>query len=124
MQARTPLHVLLLGCWLGLMLVITAPLVLQDSASLGFWLMQAIPLFLTLPGLITLSQRTLLWLGFLVQFYFINGVLQMAGSEAAQRWLGALTLLFCLTLFTAVIVAVRRLRKSTAPPQRMPQSPE
>jgi len=111
MRVQSPLHGLLLGCWLGLMLLITAPLLLSTRASVGLWLMQALPLLITLPGLVKLHARTLLWLGFLVQFYFINGVLQIWGATPAQRWLGALTLLLCLGLFTAVIVAVRRARK-------------
>jgi uncharacterized membrane protein len=111
MQVQSPLHALLLGCWLGLMLLISAPLVLNATASIGLWLMQAVPLLIALPGLLKLHTRTLLWLGFLVQFYFINGVLQVSGATPAQKVLGALTLLLCLTLFTAVIVAVRSARK-------------
>jgi uncharacterized membrane protein len=111
MSAKFPLHRLLLACWLGLMLVLSAPLMLHDTASIGFWLMQIVPLLITLPGLIQRQIRSLLWLGFLVQFYFINGVLQAASAAPLQRGLGALTLLLCLTLFTAVIVAVRSTRK-------------
>jgi uncharacterized membrane protein len=111
MQVQAPLHGVLLGCWLGLMLLISAPLFINTTASIGLWLMQAVPLLITLPGLLKLHSRTLLWLGFLIQFYFINGVLQVSSAAPAQRWLGALTLLLCLTLFTAVIVAVRSARK-------------
>ena len=111
MRVQSPLHGLLLGCWLGLMLLISAPLVLNATASIGLWLMQVVPLLITLPGLLRLHSRTLLWLGFLVQFYFINGVLQASSALPVQRWVGVLTLLLCLTLFTAVIVAVRSARK-------------
>jgi uncharacterized membrane protein len=111
MAVQSPLHALLLGCWLGLLLLVSAPLVLNATASVGLWLMQVVPLLITLPGLLKLQTRTLLWLGFLVQFYFINGVLQASGATPVQRWLGALTLLLCLGLFTAVIVVVRRTRK-------------
>jgi uncharacterized membrane protein len=112
---QSPLQALLLGCWLGLLLLITTPLVLTTSASVGLWLMQAVPLLITLPGLLKRQTRTLLWLGFLVQFYFINGVLQASSAATAQRWIGALTLLLCLTLFTAVIVTVRSARKIQQP---------
>jgi uncharacterized membrane protein len=108
---KSPLHALLLGCWLGLLLVFTAALVLRDNASIGLWLMQTVPLLLTLPGLLKLKSRALQWLGFLVLFYFTNGVLQASSAEPAQRWLGLVTLLLCLVLFTAVIVAVRSTRK-------------
>lgn len=111
MQVQSPLHAVVLVCWLGLMLLVSAPLVLFSTTSTGLWLMQAVPLLITLPGLLKLQSRTLLWLGFLVQFYFINGVLQVSGAMPVQRWLGALTLLLCVTLFTTVIVAVRSARK-------------
>lgn len=111
MRVQSSLHGLLLGCWCSLMLLISAPLLLSTPNSIGLWLMQAVPLLITLPGLLRLDPRTLLWLGFLVQFYFVNGVLQVASAEPARRWLGGLTLVLCLTLFTAVIVAVRRARK-------------
>jgi uncharacterized membrane protein len=111
MRVQSPLHAVLLGCWLGLLLLISAPLALGNTASIGLWLMGSVPLLITLPGLLKLHVRTLLWLGFLVQFYFINGVLQVASATPALRWVGALTLLLCLMLFTAVIVTVRSARK-------------
>jgi uncharacterized membrane protein len=55
------------------------------------------------------------WLGFLVLFYFLNGVLQAFSAAPLQRWLGALTLLLCLTLFTAVIVVIRRGKRHDIP---------
>src|SRR5690606_20377271 len=107
MPLKGPLHGLLLGCWLGLLLAISVPLLL-GSGSIGFWLMQGIPLLLTLPGVLKLETRSLLWLAFLTLFFFVSGVLQAASATAAQRWLGLVTLLLCLSLFTAVIVLVRR----------------
>jgi len=110
MQTHTALHWLILGCWLGLVLVLSAPLVFSPAASVGLWLMQIVPLLLTLPGLLRHRPRALQWLGFLVLFYFINGVLQASSAAPLQRGLGALTLLLCVTLFTAVIVAIRLAR--------------
>ncbi len=108
MQQDVLLRRLLLGCWLGLLLTLSAPLVLSGRASIGLWLMQCVPLLLTLPGLRKLAARPLQWLGFLVLFYFVQGVLQVSGTTPEYRWMGALTLVLCLALFTAVIVAVRR----------------
>lgn len=102
------LRYVLPGCCIGLLLILSVPLVLGENASIGLWLMQCIPLLLTLPGVLKRHSRALQWLGFLVLFYFIQGVLQTFGASTLQRWLGILTLVFCLTLFTAVIVAVRR----------------
>jgi uncharacterized membrane protein len=105
---RTPLQTVLQGSWLALLLLLSAPLLLNDTASIGLWLMQCIPLVLTLPGIRSRSSRALQWLCFLVLFYFTQGVLQLFSPGAAQRWLGALTILFCLVLFTAAIVSLRR----------------
>lgn len=108
---RSPLHWLLLACWTALLLVLGAPLVLGGNASIGAWLMQTVPLLLTAPGVLQLRNRALQWLAFLTLFYFANGVLQASSSAAAQRALGLVTVLLCVTLFTAVIVAIRRSRK-------------
>lgn len=115
MQQASAFRLLLLVCSSGLLLTFTAPLVLGANASVGFWLMQGIPLLLTLPGVLKLQPRALQWLAFLVLFYFTQGVLQSFSAEPLQHWLGAFTLLFCLVLFTAVIVAVRR-DKQPQPP--------
>ena len=107
MPVRVLLQRLLLGCWIGLALVLSAPLVFGTNASIGLWLMQIVPLPLTLPGLRRRQPRALQWLGFLVLFYFTHGVLQAASTLPMQRWLGILTLLLCVTLFAAVIVTLR-----------------
>ncbi|MGV3591021.1 MAG: DUF2069 domain-containing protein [Gammaproteobacteria bacterium] len=107
MPITPALHYLLLGCSVALLLLFSAPVVLADNASVGLWLMQCVPLVLTLPGLWRHRPRALQWLGFLVLFYFMNGVLQAASAAPLYRWLGALTVLLCVALFTAVIVAVR-----------------
>ena len=119
MPAKAPLHWLLLGCWLGLLLLLAVPLLLSATASIAAWLMQTIPLLLTFPGVWKLRSRVLLWLAFLVLFYFVNGVLQASSAEPTLRWVGALTVLLCLTVFTAVIVVVRRGRLSRQPPKPM-----
>lgn len=108
------------GCCCGLLLTQSAPLLLSDNPSIGLWLMQCIPLLLTLPGVLKRNTRALQWLGFLVLFYFTQGVLQSVSATALQRWLGALTLLFCVVLFTAVIVVIRR---GTQLHSTRPQSP-
>jgi uncharacterized membrane protein len=115
MQSTDTLHLLLVTCCVGLLLTLSAPLLLSDNASVGLWLMQIIPLCLALPGVWKRNARALQWLGFLVLFYFLNGVLQAFSAATQQRWLGALTLLLCLTLFTAVIVAIRRRTRPDIP---------
>lgn len=112
MHISPVLHRLMLVCALGLLLLFTLPLFLYANASVGLWLMQCVPLLLTLPGLRKHQPRALQWLGFLVLFYFLNGVLLAASPAPLQRWLGALTVLLCVTLFAAVIVAVRSGRRA------------
>lgn len=111
MPVSRALHYVLLGCALVLLLVLSAPLLFAENASVGLWLMQCIPLLLTLPGLWQRRPRALQWLGFLVLFYFLNGVLQAASAVPLHRWLGALTVLLCVVLFAAVIVAFRGSRR-------------
>jgi uncharacterized membrane protein len=124
MQQGSLVRLVMLVCWLGLVLVLSAPLLLRvllgDNASVGFWLMQIVPLLLILPGILKLGSRTLQWTGFLVLFYFTQGVLQIFSAQPLQRWLGALTLLFCLVLFTAVIVTMRRGKQLQPPTDQSP----
>lgn len=94
-----------------LLLLFTLPLLLQDNYSIGWWLMQSLPLLLLLPRLHTNARRPMQWLGFLVLFYFAAGVLQMFSTDLLQRTLGALTVLGCLLLFTAAIVRLRLLNR-------------
>ncbi len=103
---------LLQGLCLALLLLFTLPLLLPGSSSIGWWLMQVLPLLLLLPQLHKAKRRPLQWLGFLVLFYFTAGVLQLFHPALLQRWLGGLTVLCCLILFVAAIV---RLRNSARP---------
>ncbi|MEY4641897.1 MAG: hypothetical protein RLZZ227_1891 [Pseudomonadota bacterium] len=115
MRSTDSLHrVLSAGC-VGLLATLTAPFFLIDNTSIGFWLMQIVPLLITLPGVFRRNPRALQWLGFLVLFYFLNAVLQVSSSLAPQRALGLVTLLLCLILFTAVIVAIRRGKRPDSP---------
>jgi uncharacterized membrane protein len=93
---------------LALLALFSLPLVLGTSGSIGQWLMQSIPLLLTLPGIRRHNRRALQWLGFLVLFYLLQGILQLFSPAAAIRWLGAFTTLFCVVLFGAAIVRLRR----------------
>lgn len=90
-----------------LLVLFSLPWVLQEHYSVGWWLMLVLPLLLLLPRLHTNARRPLQWLGFLVLFYFAVGVLQLFSADPLQRWLGALTVLGCLLLFTAAIVRLR-----------------
>jgi uncharacterized membrane protein len=109
---KKPAHPVLLDAvmatsWLALLLLLSAPLLLVDGSSLGAWLMACLPLLLTLPGLLRRNRRSLQWLGFLVLFYFMLGVLQAFSPQPLLRWIGLLLILFCALLFGAAIVSLR-----------------
>jgi uncharacterized membrane protein len=102
---------LMQSCALGLLVLFTLPLLLPGSQSIGWWLMQILPLLLLLPRLHTSARRPLQWLGFLVLFYFTAGVLQLFHPALLQRWLGGLTVLCCLILFVAAIVRLKHIAR-------------
>jgi uncharacterized membrane protein len=96
-----------------LLVLFTIPLLSPGPSSVGLWLMQALPLLLLLPRLHLGTRRPLQWLGFLVLFYFAAAILQLFSSVPLQRWLGGLTVLCCLVMFTAAIVQLRTKAPST-----------
>lgn len=104
----TPMDVILFSGAVLLLASFTAALLLNPVASIGLWLMQCVPLLLTLPGLWRHDRRALQWLGFLVLFYLLQGILQIFSPDVEVRLLGVLTTLFCIVLFTAAIVRLRR----------------
>ena len=109
---RSALDRLILLCWALQLGALSAPLLLDSNASIGFWLMQCLPWLLLLPGLLRGKPRSLQWLGFLVLFLFTIGVLQVFSPAPASRLLGTVTILLCAILFVAAIVSLRYQRRS------------
>jgi uncharacterized membrane protein len=107
LSSVTVLHSIVLVCCTALLVLFTLPLLLIENASYGLWLMQAVPLLLTLPGLIRFKSRNLQWLGFLVLFYLLEGILQIYSALILLQITGVLTTLVCFVLFIAVIVKIR-----------------
>lgn len=93
-----------------LLLLFALPFLLPGQSSIGWWLMQSLPLLLVLLRLHRPDARALQWLGFLVLFYFTAGVLQVFSPDTAQRWLGSLTIACCCLLLPLAIVRLRVLR--------------
>jgi len=98
---------LLQGLSVCLLVLFTLPLFAPGPSSIGWWLMQVLPLLLLLPQLHKGSRRPLQWLGFLVLFYFTAAILQLFSPQSLQRWLGAGTVLCCVIMFTAAIIRLR-----------------
>ena len=71
---------------------------------------QALPLALLLPGLHASRPRTYAWLGFIVQFYFIHGVL-LAFNPARLIW-GLTHIALTVLIFCGLIAFIRRHRRA------------
>lgn len=110
---RSMLHRLTLVCCAGLLLLFALP-VFVTGGSIGLWLMQSIPLLLTLPGLVRRKTRSRQWLGFLVLFYLLQAILQIFAPLRFTRVIGMFSALFCTLLFTAVIVSLKKQHRHAA----------
>src|SRR5215207_1322199 len=98
---------LTLVCCAALLLLFVLP-VLVTNGSIGLWLMQSIPLLVTVPGLVQYKPRSRQWLGFLVLFYLLEAILQIFSPLRFTRMIGMFSALFCILLFTAVIVSLKK----------------
>lgn len=96
----------LAGCIL-LLLLATLPLWLFDTASVGQWLMHALPLALLLPGVAQCRRRSLQWLGFVLLFIVALGAVQLFTPDPRHRLLGALNLFGAIIEFILVIITTR-----------------
>jgi uncharacterized membrane protein len=100
-------HRVTLFCCAGLLLLFLLP-VLVTNGSIGLWLMQSIPLLVTVPGLVKNKPRSRQWLGFLVLFYLLQAILQIFSPFQFTRVIGIFSALLCILLFTAVIVSLKK----------------
>ncbi|MES2603526.1 MAG: DUF2069 domain-containing protein [Pseudomonadota bacterium] len=104
-------HTLLLAGSVLLLLLFSLILWLNPAGSIGLWLMQVLPLLLTVPGQYRRQPRSLQWLGFLLLFYLLGGILQAFNPLPILRMLG-----FCLTaLAFLMFVVLLTLMKSRKP---------
>jgi uncharacterized membrane protein len=60
------------------------------------------------------KPRSLQWLGFLVLFYLLQGILQIFTPLLLIRIIGIMSTLFCILLFTAVIVSLKTQKRAAA----------
>ena len=80
-----------------------------SAAGLLAWGIQAAPLAALLPGLHGARPRAYAWLGFVIQLYFIHGVVS-AFNSARLGWGLAQTLLSA-AIFFGLIAFIRRYRR-------------
>lgn len=82
---------------------------MTSAAGLIAWAIQALPLAAFLPGLHRSHPRAYAWLGFIIQFYFIHGVLLAFNPERLAWGLAHISL--CVLIFCALIAFIRRHRR-------------
>ena len=80
-------------------------------AGLAAWAIQALPLLALLPGLHGGRPRGYAWLGFVIQLYFIHGVI-LAFAPARLGW-GLAQIALAVLIFTALIAFIRRRRRES-----------
>ena len=76
------------------------------AAGLTAWGIQALPLLALLPGLHRERPRSYAWMGFVMQLYFIHGVI-LAFSPARLGW-GLAQVALSVTVFVALIWFIRQ----------------
>jgi uncharacterized membrane protein len=98
-----------LASFFGLAALLTIwNLVFADLHGARTWVVisiQLVPLLLVAPGMITGSPRAHAWLCFIVNLYFIQGVL--AATDPARMVYGLLEAGISLTLFIAALLYTR-----------------
>ena len=98
-----------LASFLGLaLLVVLWNLVFADLHGARTWVVvgiQLIPLLLVAPGIFAGSPRAHAWMCFIVNLYFIQGIL--AAIDPARMVYGWLEALISLTLFVSALLYIR-----------------
>lgn len=76
----------------------------------NIWLVLAIqvgPLLLVAPGVILGQPRAHSWACFLVNLYFIQGVLSCISVQPERVWFGAIEVVICFVLFCSALLYTR-----------------
>ncbi|MCY4183108.1 MAG: DUF2069 domain-containing protein [Gammaproteobacteria bacterium] len=81
---------------------------MASLAGITAWTIQALPLLALLPGLRRGRPRSYAWLGFVIQLYFIHGVI-LAFAPARLAW-GLAQILLSALIFAGLISFIRRWR--------------
>ena len=100
------MRALLAGACL-LMLLFTLSLWVTPTGGSLLWGMQVLPLLLTLPGLFHQQRRARQWLGFLLLFDLLAGIVQSFSPIDIVRMLGIAITLLSLGLFVLVILTMK-----------------
>jgi len=91
-----------------LILLVLWNVLFADLNGARLWLVLSIelaPLLIVLPGVLLGKARAHAWLCFVLNLYFIKGVL--AALHPARQWLGFMEVFLSVTLFIAALLYVR-----------------
>lgn len=91
----------------ALLLLFTLLYLIPADGNAVVWVMQSLPLLCTLPGQRQHNRRTLQWLGFLLLFYLVNGILQAFNPTPILRMLGMTLALVSLVMFVLIVLALK-----------------
>lgn len=80
-----------------------------SAAGAVAWGIQALPLLAMLPGLHKARPRTYAWTAFIIQLYFIHGVV-LVFNPARLGW-GLVQVLLSVVIFAGLVVFIRRFRR-------------
>jgi uncharacterized membrane protein len=107
MHARATFGVLALTGWALLWELWLAPL-----RPGGSWLaLKAVPLALTLPGLVRGKLSSLQWLALLLPFYFAEAVVRLWSEHGRNAWCAGVALALSLYGFLAAMLYFRERRR-------------
>ncbi len=106
-------RLLVLGAGYALLLLLWLrtgqSLSMTSAAGIVAWGIQALPLLALLPGLHKARPRGYAWLGFVIQLYFIHGVI-LAFNPPRFGW-GLAQILLSVVIFSGLIAFIRRYRR-------------
>lgn len=91
----------------ALLLLFTLLWLIPEQGNALLWAMQGLPLLCTIPGLRQGNRRALQWLGFLLLFYLVNGILQAFNPAPILRMLGTALAVISLAMFVLVLLILK-----------------
>ncbi len=90
----------------------------QSAGGALPWMMQSVPLLLTLPGLYRGERRARQWLGFILLFIVLVSITQTFNPQPILRMLAIASLLLAIAMFGWLLYRM----KSTVPAPTAPSS--
>ncbi|GMG88549.1 DUF2069 domain-containing protein [Biformimicrobium ophioploci] len=93
------------ACYIGLFVLFAIWSFFVDGGSVRLLVIQAVPLLLVLPGLLKESNRSYLWLCFILLIYVTAGIVDFA--MPTRQWQHGVLLLLSGVLFVSSMMSAR-----------------